>query len=698
MRSHLLLATTALLIVAPALLVGAPALAEDDAAGLITVTASRDSGYRVANSSTATRTETPLLDTPQSVSILTRDRIDDQALLSIADALRYVPGATTGQGEGHRDQPTLRGNSSTSDFFVDGVRDDVQYYRDFYNIERLEILKGPNAMIFGRGGGGGVINRVSKTPQAERRIGADAAVDSFGAWRLAADVNAPLATGVSARLNGFYEDGANHRDAYDLERWAINPTLGFDLGGRGNLVLSYEHASDNRIVDRGVPSQNGRPLAGFRDTFFGDEDINTSAFNADILSLAVDYTLTDTLTLRNRTRYGDFNKFYRNLFPATAVSAANTIGVEAYADGTQRENFFTQTDLVWEVATGGIDHALLIGTEFGRQTTRIQRINGIFPVIAGGTSLRTPVALSDPFNPPIPSFGAPLRSSRTRADIAAVFIQDQISLGDHFELLAGLRYDRFSLNFGNSLTGAVFGRTDNLWSPRLGLVFKPVANASLYASYSRSYLPQSGDQFGSLDASLAALEPERFENFELGGKWDVTPGLNLTAAIYQLDRSNTRAPGAVAGTIELTGEQRSKGLELAATGQITPDWQVSAGFAWQDAEIRTTTTAAPAGRKAPLVPRTQASLWTRYDINDRIGLGLGIVHQASSFASVSNAVTLPAYTRVDTAAFVRVTDTIDAQVNIENLFNTGYFPTAHNDNNITTGGPRAARFTLRTRF
>ena len=698
MRSHLLLATTALLIVAPALLVGAPALAEDDAAGLITVTASRDSGYRVANSSTATRTETPLLDTPQSVSILTRDRIDDQALLSIADALRYVPGATTGQGEGHRDQPTLRGNSSTSDFFVDGMRDDVQYYRDFYNIERLEILKGPNAMIFGRGGGGGVINRVSKTPQAERRIGADAAVDSFGAWRLAADVNAPLATGVSARLNGFYEDGANHRDAYDLERWAINPTLGFDLGGRGNLVLSYEHASDNRIVDRGVPSQNGRPLAGFRDTFFGDEDINTSAFNADILSLAVDYTLTDTLTLRNRTRYGDFDKFYRNLFPATAVSAANAIGVEAYADGTQRENFFTQTDLVWEVATGGIDHALLIGTEFGRQTTRIQRINGIFPVIAGGTSLRTPVALSDPFNPPIPSFGAPLRSSRTRADIAAVFIQDQISLGDHFELLAGLRYDRFSLNFGNSLTGAVFGRTDNLWSPRLGLVFKPVANASLYASYSRSYLPQSGDQFGSLDASLAALEPERFENFELGGKWDVTPGLNLTAAIYQLDRSNTRAPGAVAGTIELTGEQRSKGLELAATGQITPDWQVSAGFAWQDAEIRTTTTAAPAGRKAPLVPRTQASLWTRYDITDRIGLGLGIVHQASSFASVSNAVTLPAYTRVDTAAFVRVTDTIDAQVNIENLFNTGYFPTAHNDNNITTGGPRAARFTLRTRF
>ena len=230
------------------------------------------------------------------------------------------------------------------------------------------------------------------------------------------------------------------------------------------------------------------------------------------------------------------------------------------------------------------------------------------------------------------------------------------------------------------------------------MILKQAGNASLYASYSRSYLPQSGDQFLALDASLANLEPERFENYEIGAKWDVTPDLNLTAALYQLDRTNSRAPGAVAGTIELTGEQRSKGLELAANGQITPQWQLSAGFAWQDAEIREPTSAAPAGRKVPLVPRTQASAWTRYDITDRLGLGLGVVHQASSFASISNTVVLPAYTRVDTATFVRLADAVSLQLNIENLFNTGYFPTAHNDNNITTGGPRAARLTLRTRF
>jgi catecholate siderophore receptor len=261
-----------------------------------------------------------------------------------------------------------------------------------------------------------------------------------------------------------------------------------------------------------------------------------------------------------------------------------------------------------------------------------------------------------------------------------------------------MRHDRFSLDYTDNLSGSGFARTDNLWSPRLGLVVKPVAAASLYASYSRSFLPQSGDQFSSLDASTASLAPERFENLEVGGKWDVSPGLNLTAAVYRLTRNNTRAAGPTPGTIVLTGETRSEGLELAANGRLLPRWQVSAGFALQDAEIRSGTTAAPAGRKVALVPRSQASLWTRYDISDLIGIGAGVTHQSSTFANISNAVRLPGYTRIDAALFVALSKGIDAQVNIENLFNTGYFPTAQSDNNITTGGPRAVRLTLRTRF
>jgi catecholate siderophore receptor len=232
----------------------------------------------------------------------------------------------------------------------------------------------------------------------------------------------------------------------------------------------------------------------------------------------------------------------------------------------------------------------------------------------------------------------------------------------------------------------------------LGLVVKPVANAALYASFSRSYLPQSGDQFTSLDASLAALEPEGFLNREIGAKWDITPTLNINIAAYMLERTNTRAPGTVAGTVELTGRQRSRGIELGLDGQIAKWWQVQAGLAVQSARITSTTNAAPAGRHVPLVPEFQASLWQRFQIAEPVALGVGILHQGDSFTSISNAVRLPAYTRLDGALFVTLAKGVNAQLNVENIFNKGYFPTAHTDNNISTGTPRTARLTIRTNF
>jgi catecholate siderophore receptor len=291
------------------------------------------------------------------------------------------------------------------------------------------------------------------------------------------------------------------------------------------------------------------------------------------------------------------------------------------------------------------------------------------------------------------------RNSQTVANSFAVFAQDQIAIGEHFEILAGIRYDRFSLDFTNLLVpNGDFQRTDNLWSPRLGLVYKPVANASLYFSYSKSFLPQSGDQFNSLDATTAALEPESFENIELGGKWDVSPDFNMTLAIYQLDRTNTRAPGATPGEIVLTGRQRSQGLEFSANGNVLDNWELSAGLAVQNAELLDTTIAAPAGRTVPLVPHVQLAGWSRYNISDPVGVGLGVVYQSSSYASISNAVELPAYTRVDAAAFWQIAKGLEVQVNIENLFNIQYFPTSHTDNNISPGLPRTARFTVRTSF
>ena len=668
----------------------------------------RDDGYAPIETTTATRTPTPLLDVPQAVSVVTRELIDDQAMRSIADVLRGVPGVSIGQGEGNRDQVTLRGNSSTADFFLDGVRDDVQYYRGLYNVERVEVLKGPNAMIFGRGGGGGVINRVQKSPEYTAFAKAAASLDSFGAWYGEADANQPLSERAAVRLNAVYEHGETHRDLYEVERWAVNPTAAFELGESTKLGLSYEYADDERVSDRGVPSLSDgdpttvdEPVRGFRDAFFGVPGLNVVDFDAHVFRGRLDHDFGGGLSFGAKLVYGDYDKMYRNAFTSGAAMDG-LVEVSAYTNTTDRRNLFSQNDFVWEGATGGVKHVVLAGFEYGNQDSLSRHVNGFFDsgVPTTDDGRRTIVPLIDPFVVPAITFraGAGERDASSDAEVLAGYVQDQLSFGDRFDLIAGLRYDHFRLRVRDRLAGATFARTDSLWSPRLGAVVKPIESLSLYASWSRSFLPQSGDQFSSLDPTTEALKPERFENLELGVKWAIRDALTFTAAAYRLDRTNTRAVDPVTNLTVLTGEQRSKGIELSLVGRIAPNWQLSAGYALQDAEITETTRSAPAGREVPLTPKHQLSLWSRYDFSDAIGLGLGVRHQSRSFASISNAVAIPAYTRVDAALFLRLSEAVEAQVNVENLLDERYFPTAHNDNNISTGAPLNARATVRVRF
>jgi catecholate siderophore receptor len=341
---------------------------------------------------------------------------------------------------------------------------------------------------------------------------------------------------------------------------------------------------------------------------------------------------------------------------------------------------------------GGIDQTLLFGFELGRQRSRNLRQSG---TIAGGSR----VPLSDP-TVDVDAIFAPTASdanNRTRATIAAIYLQDQIRFSPMLEIVTGLRFDSFKLSVDDLRgAGAEFSRSDELVSPRLGLIFKPQPNLSLYASYSRSYLPQSGDQFGGLSVTTEALKPERFDNYEIGAKWEPIEGLLATAAIYQLDRTNSVAPDpSDPARLVLTGAQRSRGLELGLERSISHRWQVSAGYAWQKAKITETTSAAPAGREVPLVPRHSFSLWNRYDVSDKLGLGLGVIARTRSYASISNQVRLPGFVRVDAAAFYKVWRGVELQLNVENILGADYFPTAHNDNNIAPGGPRTAKATLR---
>ena len=670
--------------------------AVDEANSIIVI--GKSVGYVATNSATALKTDTPLLDVPQSINVITRAQLDDQAQRSMADVLRYIPGTTVGQGEGNRDQITLRGQNTTADFFLDGVRDDVQYYRSLYNIERVEVLKGPSALIFGRGGGGGIINRVQKAPSAERLFGGmNGSANSFGAWDVSADLNAPIGNGSALRVNASYEDINNHRDYFGGERFAINPYLAFEFAQGWNAGLSYEYVHDDRVTDRGIPSLacvqpcTPRPLGGNRDTFFGIPGINRTGLKAHIVKARLDGQLAERLNWSTTLLYGDYDKFYNNVFANGPASARNgTVALSGYTDPTKRQNFIAQSNLVWEIDAGGIGNKLLMGLEYGAQDSANRRFNAN---LSNATLNLANIAY------PTVTFPTLARDTVSDVKFFSAYVQDQISIGEHFEIVAGLRYDRFKIS-GVDLQPAVdrpFGRTDETVSPRLGLIIKPQKNVSIYGSFSKSFLPRSGDQFLTLTTVQENLEPEKFTNLELGAKWDIKPGLNATLAIFQLDRTNATTPDPANPLASINvGKTRTKGVEFALTGQITGAWQISGGYSHQDGKLRRNSFVV-----LGQVPKHQFSLWNRYDINERFGVGLGIVRQSNQFAAIRSTTAttrLPGFTRIDAALFFDATDRIKIQFNVENLLDSHYFADAHNNNNISTGAPLNARMSVRYKF
>lgn len=658
----------------------------------------RSSGYALLESSSATKTPTLLRNVPQSVTVINRALIADQGMQSMADVTRYVPGITMGQGEGNRDQPTIRGNSTTADFFVDGVRDDAQYLRDLYNVDRVEALKGSNAMVFGRGGGGGVINRVMKqagwTPTGELTLQGG----SFENRRATLDVDRALTKWVAGRFNGVYESSDTFRDHVWLKRQGINPTVSILSPAQTTKVsLGYENFVDYRAADRGIPSLGTSPLATDISAFFGNPEVNFSRTRVSGGSASVARAFDAGLTLNNQTRVASYDKMYQNVLPGAVAPDGLDVTMSAYNNAHRRTNIFNQTDLLYRARTGSVSHTVLFGAEVGRQRTDNFRNTGYFNDTAvtfvaavGAPTISTPVSF---------------RQSPTDADnrvtntTRSVYAQEQAELSEHLQLIAGVRYESFGIRYHDNRSGSTLTRDDAMISPRFGVVFKPADQASLYASYGVSYLPSAGDQFSSLTTVTEALEPEKFENFEAGAKWDVADRLSLATAIYQLDRSNTRAadPNDPSRIVQ-TGSQRSRGFELSIAGQVTPGWQITGALARQKAEITSTTSSAARGASVPLVPGTTLSLWNKYRLASRLDLALGVVHQTAMYAAITNTVRLPAFSRVDGGVYYALTDSFGAQLNFENVFNRRYYPLANGNNNITPGAPRSVRLSVKTRF
>ncbi|HVQ31086.1 MAG TPA: TonB-dependent siderophore receptor [Vicinamibacteria bacterium] len=661
-----------------------------------TVTVRAAGDYQVESISSGTKTLTPLRDLPQSITVTTKELIRDQLMLSVGDVMRYTPGIQVHQGENNRDQVIIRGNSSSADFFLNGVRDDVQYYRDLYNLDRIEALKGPNAMTFGRGGGGGVVNRVTKEADFQPYREAIVQAGGYSHKRIAADFDQPLNDKVAFRLNGMYENSDSFRQDVDLERYGINPTMTVAASASTRVTLGYEHLHDTRVADRGITSYQGSPADVDVSTYYGNPADSHVRAGVDLGTATIEHK-AGNLIVRNRTMYGAYDRFYQNYVPGAVTADKSLVALTAYNNATQRDNVFNQTDLIYRAATGSVKHTLLGGVELGRQSTDNFRNTGYFN--------NSTTSLSVPYAAPTISTPVTFRQSATDADnhlktnVAAAYVQDQLEVAPKLQLLGGLRFDRFDLTYHNNRNDDTLSRVDDLLSPRAGVVYKPVLPVSVYGSYTVSYLPSSGDQFSSLTAITEQVKPEKFTNYELGVKWEPRPGVDLTAAVYRLDRTNTRATDPNDPTrIVQTGSQRTSGVEIGLGGRVTSAWRIAGGYAYQDGFVTSATIAAKAGATSAQVPHHTLSLWNHYQFLPRLGAAVGILFRTDMFATIDNTVTLPGYTRLDVAAFYALTKDLRLQANLENALDEKYWLNADSNTNLSPGFGRVLRVGLSARF
>jgi catecholate siderophore receptor len=676
-------------------------------------------GVYANSTSVATKTNTPIINIPQSVDVVTKEFIKDNNFQTLTDAARYVPGVAIHQGEGNRDELVIRGVDSSANFFVNGFRDDVQYYRDLYNAQSVEVLKGPSALIFGRGAGGGLVNRTLKEADWTTVREVTATAGSYFDRRIAVDVGQAVNQNVAARFNAFYEQSDTFRDYGHFERYGINPTISFKPGDDTKIRLSYEYYHDERLADRGNPSQGlsavapsstrfnpALPFVRDVSTFFGSPVYNGTHADVQTAMAFIEHDFGNGLSVKNATVYAAYLRGYRNIYPGNgplsgAVDPADTaMNLAAYQNATNRNNVFNQTDFTYKTMTGPVRHTLTFGTEFGLQAGYAHRDTGFFPQNGGANTIVVNPFTPTYFGPVVFNHIASDASSRSDLTVSSGYVQDQIELTRWLHLIAGVRYDRFDFTALDENTNTTRSRVDEKISPRAAIIVKPVDNVSVYGAYSISYLPASGDQFTALNAGTLILDPQKFENKEVGVKWNIFPKLLFTAAAYELIRTNVPITDPNRpGFFFPSGSHKNQGFETALKGYITDAWQSALGYAYTDARITSdTSTTIVAGNRVQLVPFHQFSWWNKYQFTPMWSAAVGVIYFSDSFASSDNSVRLPEFVRVDAAVYARINENWKAQLNVENIFDTLYWASADGNNNLSPGQGRTVRLSATANF
>ena len=665
--------------------------------------------YLQSSEINALKTPTPILDVPQSLSIVSSEEILRRGFTSVSDIIEYLPGVSMSQGEGHRDAVVFRGVRSSADFFIDGVRDDVQYYRPLYNLAQLEVLRGPNALLFGRGGTGGILNRVTKKAEIGSTFSqVTAYADSFGAGGLQGDLNVGLTDNMAFRLNAMAEGLDNHRDYFDGERTGVNPTLQVSLSKATRLDLSYEYVDHGRFIDRGIPTgADGLPVQRFDRVVFGDPDVNVTELEAHIFLASLQHRFSDTAKAKVTAFYGDYDKFYQNFYAASYVEAnsPDVVTLDGYVDTTQRENLILSANLIKEASFAMMSHRFLLGAEYVDTSSDQDRWNSHWsetssdretfivtrPMdIVGGVGINALGAQT------VNDFTVDLNDdTRVNIEVASVYLQDEMAITNYLDVVLGARFDQFEIDVFDVPASDSRSKRDEQVSPRLGLVLKPMENMSLYASYSESFLPRSGEQFANINGSKGELDADTFANTELGFKWDISPGLSFTAAVFEIEQESPQVADNDPATLDVIKSQ-TDGFELQLEGQLTEAWYMSAAYSYLDGEQMNR--AGSTGLRPRELPENMFSIWNFVQFTPKLGAGLGLTYQDESFINNSNTARLPSYTRVDAALYYEWSDKLRVQLNVENLGDTEYFPSSHSTHQATVGAPFNARLALTMDF
>ena len=507
----------------------------------VDATTEQKPSYKAETTSTGLKFESSIRDIPQSVSVVTEKLIKSQNAFNLRDALKNVSGLTIAAGEGGRtgDSITLRGFSANSDTYMDGAKENGQYFRDTFFIERAEVLKGASSVLFGRGSTGGIINTIAKKPIAGKTFAtADLTYGGYDFKRTTLDAGTQLNDKIAVRLDALYQNADSFRDYNYTNRWGVAPSIKFDITEDTNLTLLLLHQEENSVYDQGVPTFRGKPAEVSRKNFYGFIDDRLQKYNTTVATAIFNHRFSSDFSVRNTFRYGDYNREYRyyQLGAVTDKGMNSTSArVQAFRENPQ-QNFFNQTDFSFKKPILGFKNTLLFGTEIGWEnyTFRSKDSTGVSPI-----SIFNPVSVATVGKGRANDFSGKLATDRyTSTQTIAGYVLDEFDINPQLKLLAGTRYDVFQAKQDDRITNANdFENTTKQFSPRAGLVWQPTDWQAHYFSWGTSFNP-SAESF-NLTTATANLKPEHNQNLEIGTKLDFFDGrLSATGALFRLDKTN----------------------------------------------------------------------------------------------------------------------------------------------------------------